>query len=271
MILSAEPDYEATNVPKSPFRKKFHDLVSNPKFDALIMSFIMLNMVQMALLFEGNTVGMLFFLSVTNYIFAAIFLVECVLKLVAFGFSYFNNAWNKFDFFVVSASLFDVALEFTDFSSASGILKVGPKIARVMRVLRVTRILRLAGKAESLQAILQTIMFSIPALANVFFLLMLIYFMLSVLANFNFNNITEGEVIDPDYKNFKDFYSSFVLLFALSTGEDWNKVMFDCSRTKEWGCVEGIDCGSPFSYPFFFMLILVCSYIMLNLFILVII
>lgn len=38
--------------------------------------------------------------------------------------------------------------------------------------------------------------------------------------------------MDPDYKNFKNFYSSFVLLFALSTGEDWNKVMFDCSRTK---------------------------------------
>lgn len=57
LILSSEPDYEATNVPKSPFRKKFHDLVSNPKFDALIMSFIMLNMAQMAMLFEGNTQG----------------------------------------------------------------------------------------------------------------------------------------------------------------------------------------------------------------------
>lgn len=44
LILEAQPDYEATNVPKSPFRKKFHDLVTTPKFDATIMSFIMLNM-----------------------------------------------------------------------------------------------------------------------------------------------------------------------------------------------------------------------------------
>jgi len=114
-------------------------------------------------------------------------------------------------------------------------------------------------------------MFSIPALANVFALLILIYFMLAVLANFQFNQITEGEVIDPDYKNFKDFYSSFILLFALSTGEDWNKVMFDCSRSKSDGCVEGINCGKWFAYPFFFVLILLCSYVMLNLFILVII
>lgn len=174
---------------------------------------------------------------------------------------------------MVSASIGDVFLElFGDKVQSGGFLSVAPKVARVMRVLRVTRILRLAGKAESLQAILQTITFSIPALANVFFLLILIYFMLSVLANFQFNNITGGDVIDPDYKNFKNFFSSFVLLFALSTGEDWNKVMFDCSRTPEDDCVEGIDCGKKgFSFIFFCGLVLICSYVMLNLFILVII
>jgi tetrahydromethanopterin S-methyltransferase subunit D len=47
-------------------------------------------------------------------------------------------------------------------------------------------------------------MFSIPALGSVFILLMLIYFMMAVLANFQFNNIIEGEVIDPEFKNFRD-------------------------------------------------------------------
>ena len=36
-------------------------------------------------------------------------------------------------------------------------LSAAPTLARVMRVLRVTRVLRLAGKAEGLQAIIQTI------------------------------------------------------------------------------------------------------------------
>lgn len=125
----------------------------------------------------------------SNHFFTVIFLVEAILKFIAFGMTYFNNAWNKFDFFVVSASIMDVFLDviLKDGVPAGGFLSVAPKIARVMRVLRVTRILRLAGKAKSLQAILQTITFSIPALANVFFLLILIYFMLSVLANFQFN------------------------------------------------------------------------------------
>lgn len=49
-------------------------------------------------------------LDVTNYVFSAIFFVEAVLKLIGYGSSYFNNAWNKFDFFVVATSLFDVVM-----------------------------------------------------------------------------------------------------------------------------------------------------------------
>jgi hypothetical protein len=83
-------------------------------------------------------------------------------------------------------------------------LTFGPQIARVMRVLRVTRVLRLAGKAEGLQAIIQTIMFSIPALVNVFMLLMLIFFMFSIMGVFMFGTIKEGDVLD-DLKNFNNF------------------------------------------------------------------
>lgn len=58
------------------------------------MGFIMLNMVQMALLWEGNTQGQLLMLVYSNYVFTVVFLVEAILKFVAFGFTYFNNSWN---------------------------------------------------------------------------------------------------------------------------------------------------------------------------------
>ena len=139
----------------------------------------------------------------TNWIFTIIFISEATLKLIAYGRKYFNNSWNQFDFFVVTASIFDILLSFV--GEGIEFLSIGPQLARVMRVLRVTRILRLAGKAEGLQAILQTIMFSIPALMNVFTLLVLIYFMMSVLGNFLFKNISQGDVIDNEYKNFRNF------------------------------------------------------------------
>jgi len=151
------------------------------------------------------------------------------------------------------------------------ILSTLSQLARVARIMRVTRILKLAGKKAGLQAILQTIQFSIPSLMNVVTLLVLIFFMFSIMGNFLFWDIRYGEVLDREYKNFGNIYTSFLTVFALATGEDWNKVMFDCSRTPESGCIKNGTCGNNYSYIYFPLLVLVCSHVMLNLFILVII
>lgn len=103
-------------------------------------------------------------------------------------------------------------------------------------MLRVTRVIRLASKAPGLQAILQTVSFSIAPLSNVVILLLLIYLMFSILGNFLFNEIMYGEVLD-DIVNFQRFDKAFMLLFAVATGENWPIIMFDCSRTLEEGCI----------------------------------
>lgn len=113
-------------------------------------------------------------------------------------------------------------------------------------------------------------MFSIPSLGNVAILLGLIYFMFTIMGWFLFQTITQGDVIN-EFKNFGTFLDGFLLVFALSTGEDWNKVMFDCTRSKADGCIDGINCGSNVAFGYFTFLILVCSHVMLNLFVLVII
>lgn len=65
----------------------------------------------MALSYETITDTIIQLLRISNYIFSAIFFVEAVLKLIAFGNSYFRNAWNKFDCFVVISSIFDLILD----------------------------------------------------------------------------------------------------------------------------------------------------------------
>ena len=90
------------------------------------MIFIILNMVQMAVFSEGQhkVVGSL--LDFTNLIFTAIFIIEAGLKIVAFGGSYLNNSWNKFDFFVVVSSIFDILLQKVDMQSMELLSKIGP-------------------------------------------------------------------------------------------------------------------------------------------------
>lgn len=120
-----------------------------------------------------------------NYIFTIIFLVEAILKVTAYGWAYFGTTWNKFDFFVVCASLLDILMERAD-SEDLETLAAAPQIAKILRVLRVTRVLRLAGKNEGLQALMQTITMSVTSLANVFLLLILVLFIFSILGVFFF-------------------------------------------------------------------------------------
>jgi len=81
--------------------------------------------------------------------------------------------------------------------------------------------------------------------------------------------VTRGDVIS-DYKNFTVFHTSFLLLFAVATGEDWNMIMYDCSRTAP-DCIPNETCGSYLGPVYFMAVILLVTYVMLNLFILVII
>jgi hypothetical protein len=99
-------------------------------------------------------------------------------------------------------------------------------------------------------------------LGNVVLLLAIILFMFTVLANESFRTVTKGEVIG-EYKNFKNFHQAALLLVSIMTGEDWNKVMFDCSRTPADGCVPDQTCGSTLAPLFFHGLIVACSYVML--------
>ena len=213
----------------------------------------------------------------SNYIFTGIFLVECLLKLYVYRLPYFKTAWNRFDFFVVCSSLVDLGIELAlptpeggnAGDSDSQILTVGPQLARVLRVLRVSRVLRLAGKYKGLQSLLKTIQMSVSSLINVFILLMLIFFIMAVLGNELFYRVTEGVVIS-EWKNFTNFHMSFSLLFSISTGEDWNRIMYDCMDTPP-NCIEGETCGTVLAPVFFLSFILMVTHIMLNLFILVII
>lgn len=102
---------------------------------------------------------------------------------------------------------------------------------------------------------------------------MLFFFIFAVLGNYFFQYVYEGEDVIDELKNFRYFHNAFLLVFATTTGEDWNKVMFECSRTPDDPinpCVEGINCGHSMAKLYFLLLVLANTHVMLNLFILVI-
>lgn len=75
------------------------------------------------------------------------------MKLIANGSHYFASGWNKFDFFVVSASFLDIIMANMAANSLK-VIRVGPQLARIMRVMRVSRLFKLLNKYKGLQALI---------------------------------------------------------------------------------------------------------------------
>jgi hypothetical protein len=108
-----------------------------------------MNIVTMAITYEGMSKQYSGILEKINYFFTAAFAIECAFKLVGHGGNYFNSAWNKFDFFVVSASFLDIVMDNLSANSLK-VIRVGPQLARIMRVMRVSRLFKLLNKYKGL-------------------------------------------------------------------------------------------------------------------------
>ena len=268
LIITAEPNYNVRTAPeKGSWRSTTHVIITNIYFEAFIAIIILLNMVQMAMLYNGQPSTYESALSIINYVFTGIFTVEILLKLVGFGCNFWYEAWNIFDFIVVICSYVDIIFS-NLLGSSLRMLRVGPQLLRVLRVLRVARLFRLVRKYKRLQAIMEIIQLCIPSVMNVFALLALVMFIYAILGCYLFYDVTEGEVIEDIY-NFTNFGRAMMLCLGMATGEDWNSYMFDCART-EYDCAAGIGCGKWYAYAYFITFKIVVTFVMLNLFILIV-
>lgn len=158
----------------SPIRQwAIRIVASDSPFEAFILAMILLNALFMACTdyrFVDEHYNPSSDLSLRNrvieiaeYYFMAVFVVECLLQIVAHGFIGANNAylrsshWNKFDFAVVILSLLSM-------------IPFIPNLS-VLRSVRVLRPLRSISKLPGLRKIVESLIGSIGDLANVMLLL----------------------------------------------------------------------------------------------------
>ncbi len=136
----------------------------------------------MALPTETSPDSTITILSDINLACTAVFVIECICKLIAYNIKgYFHSGWNKFDFFVVCASILDFILGLL--GNGLSFLKVGPQLARILRI---TRLLRLVRQLRSLQKLIQVAVLAIPSVMNGLALLVLAFFIFAILAVFLF-------------------------------------------------------------------------------------
>ena len=139
-IEQSKPDWANYIVPKEDgTRTLIYNFVSNVAFDNFIMAIILLNLITIGMNFETQPYIYGKFLEYINLVFSGIFTLESIFKIIGFGFTrYFNKKWNRFDFFVVCASIVDITITYGSANQTSSILRAF-QIIRVLRILRISR------------------------------------------------------------------------------------------------------------------------------------
>ena len=126
------------DVPTNKTRLWCYRLVNRKQFELVITICIVLNTVVMAMKYYTMTKKLEGILENCNYFFAAVFNVECVLKLIALGKTYFKDQWNAFDFIVVCGTNFGIISSLfstVDMSSTASVIR-GFRIMRIFRLIR---------------------------------------------------------------------------------------------------------------------------------------
>jgi hypothetical protein len=120
--------------------------------------------------------------------------------------------------------------------------------------------------------LLSTIVYSLSPILTVFALLVILLFISAVLGVYLFRDVVRGEVIDVEnggYFGFSNFGMAMLMLFRMTTGEDWSNVYTDTVNPDNCS-YSNPDCTTPLSSLIFFVSFnLICSYLILNLFVLI--
>ena len=164
-----------------------------------------------------------------------VFIAELALLIAARRLGFFKDAWCVFDLLVVVIALVP----------ATGSLSV-------LRALRVLRILRLINKVESMRTVVSALLGSLPGLGSVFGLILIIFYVASVIAT----NLFHKEF--PDW--FGNMGASAYTLFQVMTLEGWSQEI-----------ARPVMEVFPYAWVFFVLFILIATFIIFNLFIAVIV
>ena len=199
------------------------------------------------------------FLEWANIFLTVFFLLEMLLKIVGLGIvEYTASAFNLFDAFIVCTSIFELIMFFASKGEQAG------GFITVLRAGRLFRVFKLARKWTDLNDVLRTVIKSFSSLLPLSVILCLFMFIYSLLGMQLYGGAmffpTRGdcnpwEDCSIPRANFDDFGTSFVAIFQMMTGEDWNVVMYD-----------GIAATSTASFFYFMVLVVFGNYIILNLF-----
>ncbi|XP_062421539.1 voltage-dependent T-type calcium channel subunit alpha-1H-like [Pungitius pungitius] len=234
--------------PQNRFRLFCKSVTSHNSFEYTVLIFILLNCVTIAMERPGIEAASKerMFLTISGYIFSAVFMVEMIFKVLTLGLffgsgSYCRSAWNVMDGSLVVASLVDVVVLLSPASNSKmlGILKV-------LRLLRTLRPLRVINRAPKLKLAVEALITALKPVGNILLMCCAFIFFYAILGLQLFKGkfySCSGEYIDDvankadclsaDYRweqkdfNFDNLPQALMSLFVMYSKDGWVSLMYD--------------------------------------------
>uniref|UniRef100_A0AAQ4QFI3 Sodium channel protein n=1 Tax=Gasterosteus aculeatus aculeatus TaxID=481459 RepID=A0AAQ4QFI3_GASAC len=276
-------------------RRACFTIVEHDWFETFIVFMILLS--SGALAFEDiyiekrRTIKII--LEFADKVFTYVFIIEMLLKWVAYGFkTYFTNAWCWLDFFIVDISLISLAANWMGYSD------LGP--IKSLRTLRALRPLRALSRFEGMRVVVNALVGAIPSIFNVLLVCLIFWLIFSIMGVNLFAgkfyrcvNTTTGELFpmtqvnnrsdcmavkeatrDARWVNVKVNYDNvgqgYLSLLQVSTFKGWMNIMYAAVDSREVEEQPSYEINL-YMYIYFVIFIIFGSFFTLNLFIGVII
>lgn len=218
-----------------PTRERLRATLETSRFQHFITAVIVINAATLGL--ETSTGAVERYgavLTVIDHLALYIFVAELAVRLYAYGWRFFRSPWNVFDAAIVTISLLPT----------SGGLSV-------LRAARIVRALRLISVVPSLRRVVTALLTAVPGMASIALLLGLVLYVAAVMGTKLYHAVA------PEY--FGDLPTSLFTLFQMMTGDAWSDI------TRE------VMVEYPSAWVFFVTFMLVCTFVVLNLFIAVVV
>ncbi|XP_070787002.1 sodium channel, voltage-gated, type I like, alpha b isoform X1 [Enoplosus armatus] len=230
-------------------------------------------------------------LEYADKVFTYIFILEMLLKWVAYGFvKYFTNAWCWLDFLIVDVSLVSLVANALGYSELTAI--------KSLRTLRALRPLRALSRFEGMRVVVNALLGAIPSIMNVLLVCLIFWLIFSIMGVNLFAgkyyycvNTTTDEIFPIDVVNnrteclnlvndsarwknvkinFDNVGAGYLALLQVATFKGWMDIMYAAVDSRNVSDQPKYEVNL-YMYLYFVIFIIFGSFFTLNLFIGVII
>lgn len=217
-------------------RERLGAVLAHRHFQRFIITVILVNAAVLGLeTVPSVAAGYGDLLALVDHLALTIFVVELSAKIYVERLQFLRDPWNVFDAVIVGIALAP--------ATASGL--------SVLRSLRILRALRLLSAVPSLRKVVSALLRAMPGMSSIVVLLSLVLYVAAVLATKLYGQTAP--------ERFGTLPTSLFTLFQTMTGDDWGNIAREVMDVH------------PSAWIFFTIFILLCTFVVLNLFMAVVV